>query len=216
MDNENRILSLSEKVRLVARDIYNTAILNHSLKLEYFLPSKQLQSLLDEQEYDRLITHLRERRILLSLYPVLPTTITLINAPNNRFQAYEMKISEPNIRRLLGLKDITSKPVEKGVKLHSRLSVLIVNGAEVPLAKGELHRSLQYWICRLCLKKPNTPVKETDIMAKYATDYEVTARSRAVRDAVYKLNPKIKHAAKIDGLFTYSSGYVTFNADKLK
>ena len=107
------------------------------------------------------------------------------------------------------------KQIEKGIRLHPEYSYLIVNGTEIPLAKGKLHRSLQYWICQQCLKKPNSPVQETNIMAKYATDYDVIARGRAVRDAVYMLNPKIEKATGINQLFTYSNGYVVLNADKL-
>jgi hypothetical protein len=216
MDNENRILNLSEKVRLLARDIYDTAILQRSLKLEYFVPSKQIQNLLDEEEFERLIIHLRQRGVLPYMSPAFPTKITPEGKSKGSFQPYDIRISEPKIRRLLGLKDIANKPAKEGIKLHPKLSYLIVNGVEIPLGKGELHKSIQYWVCRLCLKKPNIPVKETDIMAKYKADFDITGRGRAVRDAVYKLNPKIKNKTGIDKLFSYSTGHVTFNADKLK
>lgn len=213
MASESKILSLREKLQLLARDIYDTAIISNSLKLEHFVPSKQIRNLLDKDEVDRLIEHLSKRGILTHSYPALPSASW--DSPKGGFQAYDLAISQPKIRHLLGLEDIAYK-TEKGIKLHPKFTHLVINGDEIPLGKGTLHKSLQYWICLVCLKKPNTPVKETIIMAKYATDYDITARGRAVRDAVYKLNPKIKNKTGIDELFTYSSGYVTFNADKLK
>jgi len=216
MSSESKILSLREKIQLLARDIYDTAILSHSLKLEHFVPSKQIQNLLDEEEFERLIIHLRQRGVLPYMSPAFPTKITPEGKSKGSFQPYDIRISEPKIRHLLGLKDISDKPVEKGIKLHPKFSILVIDGEDILLGRGKLDKTLQYWICRLCLKEPNNPVREMKIMAKYATDYEVTARGRAVKDAVYKLNPKIKNKTGIDELFTYSSGYVTFNADKLK
>jgi hypothetical protein len=218
MNKENGVISLGEKIRLLAQDIYDAAVLKNSLKLENYVPSKQIQNLVDQGELDSLITYLRKQGILTYTYRRVSTAANFLGAPKseNSLQPYEIIISQPNMRRLLGLKESPNKPVEKGIKLHTEFSYLIVNGEEIPLAKGKLHRSLQYWICWLCLKAPNTPVQETDIMEQYAPDYEITARNRAVRDAVYKLNPKLKKATGIDELFTYSNGYVVFNANKLK
>jgi hypothetical protein len=218
MTQDSRIVGLGDKIRLLAQDIYDAALLRNSLKLENYIPSKQIQNLVDQDELDSLIAYLRKRGILIYTYRRISVGTSFLNASEseNRIQPYEITISQPNISRLLGLKDIANKPAEGGIKLHPEFSILIVNGKKIPLAKGKLHKSLQYWICRLCLKKPNIPVQETSIMAKYATDYDITARSRAIRDAVYKLNPKIKNVTGIDELFTYSNGYVVFNADKLK
>lgn len=218
MTQESRIVGLGDKIRLLAQDIYDAALLRNTLKLEKYMPSKQIQNLVDRDEFDSLIAYLRKHGILTHTYRRVSVDTNFLGAPKSEdnFQPYEIIISQPSIRRFLGLKDIASKPAEEGIKLHPEFSILIVNGKKIPLAKGKLHKSLQYWICRLCLKKPNIPVQETSIMAKYATDYDITARSRAIRDAVYKLNPKIKNVTGIDELFTYSNGYVVFNADKLK
>lgn len=218
MDKGNGIMSLGEKIRLLAQDIYDAAVLRNSLKLESYVPSKQIQRLVDQDELDNLITYLKKHGVLTHTYRRISVKTSFLGTQesNDGFQSYEIVISQSNIRRLLGLKDGSSNPVEKGVKLHPEFSILIVNGEEIPLARGKLQRTLQYWICRLCLKAPNRRVQETDIMERYAEEYEVTARSRAIRDAVYKLNPKIKRIAGIEELFTYSNGYVVFNADKLK
>jgi len=215
MAAESKMLSLGEKIQLLAQDIYNAALLKNSLKLENFAPSKQVQNLLDEDEFDSLIEHLKKRGILTSLSREFSVREGG-DASKNGYHTYKVVINQPKIRQLLGLKDIADKPAEEGIRLHPKYSYLIVDGKEIPLAKGKLHKTLQYWICCLCLKKPNIPVQETDIMAKYASDFHITGRSRAVRDAVYKLNPKIKKAAGVDELFTYSNGFVIFNADKLK
>jgi len=218
MNKGDGIISLGEKIRLLAQDIYDAAVLSNSLKLKNYIPSKQIQNLVDQDELDSLIAYLRKHGFLTYTHRRISTGTNFLGAPESKksFQPYEIVISQPNIRRLLGLKDNPSKPVENGIKLHPEFSLLIVNGEEIPLAKGKMHRSLQYWICWLCLKEPNNPVQETDIMEQYADDYEITARSRAVRDAVYLLNPKIKKVTGIEELFTYSNGYVVFNADKLK
>lgn len=216
MTQYDMLASLDEKIRLLARDIYDTAVIENALKLEHFVPSKQIQNLLDEEEVARLITFLKRRGILTYAFREASSSPILGNASKESYPSFTIIISQPRIRRLLNLEENVSKQVDGGVRLHPEFSSLIINGKEIPLSKGKLHKSLQYWICRLCLKKPNIPVQETNIMAKYATDYDITARSRAIRDAVYKLNPKIKNATGIDELFTYSNGYVVFNADKLK
>ncbi len=212
MTQDSKIVDLGDKIRLLAQDIYDAAVLINSLELEHYVPSKQIQNLLDEEELNTIINYLRKHRILTSVFRKPSVGF----GPKIGYQPYRIRISQPSIRRLLGLKDVASKPAEGGIKLHPEFSFLIINGTEIPLAKGKLHKSLQYWVCYLCLKKPNIPVQETNIMAKYATDYDITARSRAIRDAVYKINPKVKKVTGIDELFTYSNGYVVFNADKLK
>ncbi|HSW99565.1 MAG TPA: hypothetical protein VLH38_00860 [Patescibacteria group bacterium] len=214
----DRVISLDEKVQLLARDIYDAALLEGSLRLEQFTPSKQLQSILDEDELSKLMTYLWKHDVLIFSYRKISIRTHSRDPLSNGFRPYALDINQSNIRRLLGLENNTSPPapVESGIRLHPEYSYLLIDGEKIPLGKGKLHKTLQYWICNLCLQNPNNPVQETDIMAMYATDYDITARSRAVRDAVYKLNPKIEAATKINELFTYSNGYVVFNADKLK
>lgn len=213
MIRKYRMLSLNEKIQLVARDMYDTALIKDSLKLKNFIPSKQIQNTISPNEFDDIIEFLKKRKIV---YAFRSFNLHSSNSHKNQFVEYDLTIYQPEIRRWLGLKSVTSKQTDRGIRLDKDYSNLIINGVIIPLGKGRLHKSLQYWICYLCLQCPNTPVQETDIMAKYATDYEINARSRAIRDAVYRLNPKIKETTGIDELFTYSSGYVVFNADKLK
>ena len=212
MAEGTRVLSLDEKLKLLAGDIYDAAFVKNSLQLEHYTPSKQIQNLMDEDEFISLLAYLRNHGVLTFTFREVYTRGRY--APKEGFHSHKIVISQPDIRRLLGLKD-APEPVEDGIKLHPKYSYLIINGKEIPLAKGKLHKSLQYWVCQQCLKKQNMPVEETDIMAKYAPDYDINGRSRAVRDAVYMLNPKIKKVTGIDQLFTYSNGYVVLNSDKL-
>jgi hypothetical protein len=202
--------SLEQKLKIILRDIYEAAILKHSLVLEEYRPSQQLEAIFSEEEYKSLIEYLRKQSLLKMAYPA---SIWLIH-DKSKFKPYKLIVNQEKVRKFLGYDDAPGSP-QKGVRLDPTEAVLRVNGAEIKLGKGRLHKSLQYWVCWCCLKEPNAPVEETDIMAKYDTDYEITARGRAVRDAVYRLNPKIKAATGIDNLFTYSVGYVKFNADKV-
>lgn len=215
MIQKDRMLSLNEKIQLVARDMYDTALIKDSLKLKSFIPSKQIQNIISSNEFEDVVEFLKKRKIVYA-FRSFSNKLHSSNSHKNQFIEYDLTIYQPEMRRLLGLENMPSKQIDRGIKLDKDFSKLIINGITIPLGKGKLHKSLQYWICYLCLKCPNTPVEETDIMAKYATDYEVNARSRAIRDAVYRLNPKIQKVTGIDELFTYSSGYVVFNADKLK
>ena len=112
MTPEDKILSLNDKIRLLARDIYDAAQLLNSLTIEHFVPSKQLQSILDEKEYGRLVDYLRKQDVLIQAW----REIKKWNEPKDGFQAYKIIINQPNIRGLLGLKVNENKSVKPRIK----------------------------------------------------------------------------------------------------
>jgi len=208
-----RILSLNDKLKIVATDIFDKVILGKSPVIERYVPTKQVRNVLSDEEVMQFLWLLRKSKYINFYYgSASGLCIDHLEDPS-RFSPQDVFINGSAMRKLLGLKP---KP-PSGVALDRVRAVLYINGSVIKLGRGEGERSLQYWVCVLCLSKPNKPIEEVKILskAKPETEYELTARSRAIRDAVKKLNDKIEAKTGFNKVFIFSRATVTYDARKI-
>lgn len=209
------IHSVSDKLTFLLTDIYDKVKLNRSNLLKDYTISKQLTSILDKNELVQLMEYLRGKGVFIFMNRVSDALRYTVGSTVNDYPSFYLRIDENRVRDLLGL--TKNRPSLKGVLLDPVESVLYVNGNEIILGRGgsRMHRSIQYWICSCCLKKPDKRVSESIILNRYLPDYDITAHGRAVRDACKGLAQKIHDETGIEKLFEYSAGYAIYHSHKI-
>lgn len=223
--NPQGILSIEEKADLVGKDLLGVAeaassnlYFNNTPFLDLYLPSKKLLEIMDEHEIVAALEYLKKQYCL--SYEVktrnfgsgsdayaITLDISHLDATIKRHE------TERELARTNKLPHLEPN-VHVGIDFDSVRSTLTVNGKEILLGKSLGDKTFQYWICYHTMKKPNKSVNEVKILDSYSKDFGEQARNRAIRDAVYDLNDKLKTKAQQDNkLFLYSRGKVTYVED---
>jgi hypothetical protein len=205
------VLSLEGKVKIVANDLFEGALLSGNALIKSYVPSKSVRDLLSNDEVIRALWFMRAKGYVNAYYEIDSGEVKSSMDENKPFIPQDVFIVPSKIRMLLGLKNSGTKPVST-IHFDEESSKLYVKGEEIKLGRGGVgEQTIQYWIVAVCYKKPNKRINETDIMAKYRPGWDIIARGRAIRDAVIALDKKIAGQTGIKGLFTYSRGKVTFH-----
>lgn len=222
--NPQSILTIEQKADLVGNDLIAAAeaqasnlYYNNSPYLSPYIPSRKLLEIMDEHEIVAALSFLKGKYCV--SFEVLR---------NNRggSDAYAVTVNLDTLRavmrghetaRLRAATPLKPLPdVPQGVKFDKVRSTLTVNGIEVLLGKSHGDKSFQYWIVYHTITKPNKAITELKILDSYSKDFGEIARKRAIRDAVYDLNDKLKFKAKQENkLFLYSKGNVTYVDDNV-
>ena len=205
------MLSLEDKVKIVANDLFEGALLSGNNLIRSYVPSKSVRDLLSNDEVIRTMWFMRAKGYINIYYEIDSGEVNSTMDDAQPFKPQDVFIAPSKIRKLLGYGSTRTKLIST-VYFDEEKSKLIVKGEEIKLGRGDVgEQTIQYWIVAVCYKKPNKRINETDIMAKYKPDWDITARGRAIRDAVIALDKKIADKTGIKGLFTYSRNKVTFH-----
>lgn len=206
MTQVEKLLSLEDRVKLVANDILESVRLTGRTHLVEYAMSKQLADYISPIEFKHILNRLHKSGHITA---PIDNKKMWNKATNIAPDSFDFRVRVDKIQKALAQKQPTyTEPYE-----------FIKNRAELRIGEHHVilrHATLQFFIVQECIKKPDARVQETDIMAKYETDYELTGSNRSIRDAVRSLNAKIIRSTDIYRLFIYSRGYVVFDTTKLE
>ncbi len=206
--NNTKIYTHDEKIKLVAQAIYDNWLLNDSTRFEWYKPPANLEhsNIMDSSEYRSYVNHLEKLNCISQLEWGSGGSTMIVWSVNCSFT-----LNASAIRKLLQLKDTSTAKV---TILDDINTTITIRGKEILLGRQPGQKPLQYWIVKQCEKKPGKAVNELDILE--AAGYDMTAPKRTVSDAVRGLNEKINKQTGIKRLFIYGSSRVTFNSQLLK
>lgn len=211
----NNILDTTERAKIVAKDVLTASELVNHTNFTY-VPSKQLQGMMSDEEIAMIIMHLKRQGMLnideRSMYF------------GGRIQAhpgYSVQIDKFSLQRIA---DPPKQELSDALNINTELDRIfnqsrqqarntdrvIFDAKTSVLTYGNKtcnipDESLEYYVCKFAFKNRRAAAKELDILDAAGTSQD---SQRPVYDAHLRVNKKAREQLGIDKLLSYKAAKI--------
>lgn len=211
----NDIFDTAERTKTVAKDILTASELVNHPNFTY-TPSKQLQSIMSEEEIATVIMHLKRQGAL-----YIDERRMYFGGRIQAYPAYDVRTDKFNLQRIVdpprhetsnktdinaALEQIFNRPKAQSynadkVIFDNKASILIFGSKTCDIPD----ESLEYYVCKFAFKNRRVAAKEDDILEKSVKSLD---SKRAVYDAMQRVNKKAREQLGIQKLLKYKAAKI--------